>query len=169
MQSWSGDTLASDPGLTLFQKIMLTTDGTVTELLSLYCGEPIVARKLGETLETTAHAGNPVRVLHRTVLLCTAAGEPCLYAQSHFMFDRFPAAIQRDLLETTTPIGLLWRRERLEMHREIIERKRETDPTVAALLGVPADADLLCRTYRIVHGGETLGTITEKFAASVVN
>ncbi len=147
---------------------MLTTDGTVTELLSLYCGEPIVARKLGEAFDSAAHGGQQVRVLHRTVLLCTAAGEPCLYAQSHFMFDRFPEAIQRDLLGTTMPIGLLWRRERLEMHREIIERKRETDPAVAALLGVAAQADLLCRTYRIVHHGETLGTITEKFAASVV-
>lgn len=147
---------------------MLTTDGTVTELLSLYCGEPIVARKLGESFDIATHASDAVRVLHRTVLLCTAAGEPCLYAHSHFMFDRFPAAIQRDLLETTMPIGLLWRRERLEMHREIIERKRETDPVVAVLLGVPQEAELLCRTYRIVHGGATLGTITEKFAASVV-
>lgn len=147
---------------------MLTTDGTVTELLSLYCGEPIVARKLGESFDTASHGGRHVRVLHRTVLLCTAAGEPCLHAQSHFMFDRFPASIQRDLVETTMPIGLLWRRERLEMHREIIERKRETDPAVAALLGVSAENDLLCRTYRIVHQCETLGTITEKFAASVV-
>ena len=147
---------------------MLTTDGTVTELLSLYSGEPIVACKLGDVFEEVSHGGKQVRVLHRTVLLCTAAGAPCLYAHSHFMFDRFPAAIQRDLLETTTPIGLLWRRERLEMHREIIERKRETDPAVAALLGVATGADLLGRTYRIVHQGETLGTITEKFAAAVV-
>lgn len=160
--------MATDPGLTLFQKILLCTDGTVTELLSLYCGEPIVARKLGETFETAMHGGAPVRVLHRTVLLCSAADEPVLYARSHFMFDRFPAAIQRDLLETTLPIGLLWRRERLEMHREIVERKRETDPSVAALLGVAEQAELLCRTYRIIHQGETLGTITEKFAASVV-
>lgn len=147
---------------------MLTTDGTVTELLSLYCGEAIVARKLGETLESTAHAGASVRVLHRTVLLCTSAGDPCLYAHSHFMFDRFPVSIQRDLLETTMPIGLLWRRERLEMHREIVERKREIAPEVAILLNVRPDAELLSRTYRIVHQGETLGTITEKFAADVV-
>lgn len=160
--------------LSLFQKILLCTDGTVTELLELYCGAPIAAHKLGQSFVATdtapvALAAAPeVRVLQRTVLLGPAHTAPCLYAQSHFIFDRFSPAIQSDLLHTELPIGLLWRREQLEMHREIIAYACEPDAQIAALLQVALSTPLLSRSYRILSGAQVLGVITEKFASTAL-
>lgn len=164
--------LAADPALSLFQKILLCTDGTVTELLWLYCGAPIMARKVEQSFirggPLTLDAPADARVLQRTVVLGPEHAAPCLYAQSHFIFDRFSAAIQADLINTELPIGLLWRREQLEMHREIIIHAREHDAGVATLLQVPPQTLLLSRTYRIIHAGQSLGMITEKFAVTAL-
>ena len=171
---WSAALLAIEPTLTLFQKVLLSTDGTVTELVSLYAGRPIRARKISQSigyaaapapLQTDADA----RILHRTIVLEDDTGAPYLYADSYFIVDRFSEAIQRDLVETDLPIGLLWRRERLEMYREMIDHRREQCAVVAALLQVDAMAALLSRSYVIVHGGQPLGVITEKFAADVLH
>ena len=171
---WSAAALAIEPTLTLFQKVLLTTDGTVTELVSLYAGKPIRARKISQSIGyTTApallQADAAARILHRTIVLEDETGAPYLYADSYFIVDRFSEAIQRDLVETDLPIGLLWRRERLEMYREIIERCRERCPVVARVLLVDASADLLARTYVVYHGGQPLGTVTEKFVASILH
>lgn len=172
----AGESLAADAELTLFQKILLATDGTVTELLALHAGRPIHARKLLQEIAPGAAA--PVLealaatpdtpILHRTILLCAEDEAACLHADSYFIIGGFSEAIQRDLNETDLPIGLLWRRERLEMHREIIDRRRERDPGTAALLQVAADAWLLSRTYLVFHGRRPLGMITEKFAAGAL-
>jgi chorismate-pyruvate lyase len=171
LRIWSADTFAADPQPTLFQKVLLVTDGTVTELLSMYAGQPIRARKLGQSLdEVAAPAGLDARagerVLHRTVMLEPPGPGDTLFAESFFVFDLFSASLQRRLIETEAPIGLLWREERLEMFREVVERRIERSPPVARLLKVPEATALFSRTYSISHAGRVLGLITEKFAAT---
>ncbi len=153
----------TDDTLTLFQKILLATDGTVTELLSLYTGQPIAARKIAAERDA-----GPSPVMQRTVLLEGPGGTPYLHAASRFAFALFSPAIQRDLVETDLPIGLLWRREKLEMHREIIGCTRVADAQIAALLQVAPATLLLSRSYRIIHGGQELGTICETFSPTVL-
>jgi len=163
--------LAVHPGLTLFQKILLTTDGTVTELLGLYTGEAIRARKLAQSLGpglALPHLACPADapVLHREIVLMgVASGCAHLYAESAFVFERFSPAIRHGLLHTEQPIGLLWREARLEMHREIVDRRIERCAKTSAWFGLPPETLLLARTYLIVHGREPLGVITEKFPA----
>ena len=166
----SANDLFADSDLSLFQKVLLSTDGTVTELLSLYCGKPIRARKVAQSLATGGApawlaAAPKERILHRTILLGSgeAGDDELLFADSWFVFDRFSAAIQHDLLHTELPIGLLWRRERLEMHREIVDRRSETCAAVALLLGAAENTALYSRTYLIVHRERPLGVIIEKF------
>lgn len=154
----------ADKRITLLQKVFLSTDGTVTDLLALYSGGPIHARKVGQVLTDTPTG----RVLHRQVLLENTNATPYVYAESQFMYDRFSAALQRDLIETETPIGMLWQRERLEMYREIVERKSRMDDRVATLLNVSKDTLIFSRTYRIHHGGAQIGEITENFAATML-
>jgi chorismate-pyruvate lyase len=153
----------ADPTLTLFQKILLATDGTVTELLSLYTGAPITARKIAATLGDSSP-----RILHRTVILEGPDATPYLHATSRFAFALFSADIQRDLIETELPIGLLWRRERLEMYREITGFSRAADAAIADLLRVPKATLLLSRAYRIIYAGQELGTICETFSPTVL-
>ena len=172
VEVWDAAALASEQSLTLFQKLLLCTDGTVTELLALYCGKPIQAKKLSQFMRVGPLAGlgcvDGARVLERSVLLGSADGGVYLHARSYFVFDRFSTAIQRDLIDTEQPIGLMWRAERLEMYREITDRRRQCNPAIAALLGVAPELPLLSRTYRIIHGGFDLGIITETFAGTVL-
>lgn len=167
--SWWSDGQFADVVPTLFQKVLLTTDGTVTELLSLYTGRAIAAQKIDQSLGRVAApallscaADEPL--LHRSVVLTPAGGGDSVFAESFFVFSLFSKAVQRELLEANTPIGLLWRADRLEMFREVLERKVERNPRVAELLGVPGSTALFSRTYAIFNGRRGLGLLTEKFA-----
>ena len=146
---------------------MLTTDGTVTQLLEIFTSEKISVQKLGHALVTGAPAALKVSatepVLSRRILLRGAA-RPYMYAHSWLVPSRMPAGMQETILQTETPIGQLWKAAQLETFREIIEFRRERDPEIAALFGV--DGQLLSRTYLISTGGAPMGLIVEKFPES---
>lgn len=55
----NSDVLSKD-ALSLLQRILLATDGTVTDLLRLYTGEEIKARKIEQEI---IHAGAPSMLL----------------------------------------------------------------------------------------------------------
>jgi chorismate-pyruvate lyase len=158
--------IAADPGLSPRQKILLTTDGTVTQLLELLTGEKIRVRKLEHSMiaggppSLGVSAGEPV--LSRRILLCGAA-RPYMYAHSWLVPARMPREMQDAMLHTDTPIGKLWKSARLETFREIIDFRRELDNNIAALFG--SDTPLLSRTYLIHAGGSPMGLIVEKFPA----
>lgn len=156
--------------LSLFQRVLLATDGTVTDLLALYTGEPIHVVKLEQSItEAQAPAAlacaGPTRLLHRRILLSGAARN-YLYADSTFVFERFSTAMQRQLLDTDRPIGLLWKEARLETFREIVAQGIETDAAIAQHFAVPATERFVARTYLVNHGGRPLGAITEKWPLS---
>lgn len=155
--------------LTLFQKILLTTDGTVTDLVSLFTGEPIHITKLSQEIVNSQQpavlqldAATPL--LHREILL-SGEQQHYLYAVSHFVIPRMSRDMQHQLLNTNTPIGLLWQQARLETFREVITQAAEPMGQLAEYFGGTASDRLLTRTYLIYHGGLPLGVITEKFPA----
>jgi chorismate-pyruvate lyase len=156
--------------LGLLQKILLSTDGTVTDLIMLYTGEDIRVRKVRQELAVgeapaVLQCKGPVRVLRRQILL-HGAQRNYLYADSQFVFERFSATLQRQLLETDEPIGLLWKRERFEAFREIIDKRVLHCPQIAPHFALPPDTWFVSRTYLIHHGGKPLGAITEQWPAS---
>jgi chorismate-pyruvate lyase len=153
--------------LSLFQKVLLTTDGSVTELLSMYTGEPIRAEKIEQSIKyglTPAGLDCPGRtpLLHRKIML-KGPKKGYVFAESFFVLERLSTSIQNKLLQTETPIGALWRQEKVEMYREIIEAKLEVCGRTALHFDLPADTRLLSRTYVVFQGGQALGAITEKF------
>jgi chorismate-pyruvate lyase len=159
--------IADDESLSVPQRILLTTDGTVTQLLEIFTGEKISVQKLDHVLMTGAPAALQLSAtepaLSRRILLRGAA-RPYMYAHSWLVPSRLPAGMQETILRTDTPIGQLWKAARLETFREIIDFRRERDPEVAALFGV--DGWLLSRTYLISTGGAPMGLIVEKFPES---
>lgn len=156
--------IASDESLSVLQKVLLITDGTVTQLLEIYTREKITVQKLEHSLVTGAPSSLSVTatepVLSRRILLRGSA-RPYMYARSWLVPSRMPRGMQEAILQTDTPIGQLWKAARLETFREIIDFRRERDSEVSALFGV--DSELLSRTYLISAGGMPLGLITEKF------
>jgi chorismate-pyruvate lyase len=158
--------VADDDSLSLPQKVLLTTDGTVTQLLEIYTGEKIRVEKLEHELMTGGPASLGVSatepVLSRRILL-RGATRPYMYAHSWLVPSRMPRGMQETILQTDTPIGQLWKASRLETFREIIDFRREHDSAVAGLFGI--DTELLSRTYLIHSGGSPMGLIIEKFPA----
>ncbi|MEK8052557.1 chorismate pyruvate-lyase family protein [Ideonella sp. DXS22W] len=185
-QTLTRDEVARHPDLSLFQKVLLLTDGSVTEMLSVYHGgRPISARKLGQWLHedappavllaapgTDATAATPALQapnpwLERRIVLEVGppdAAQPLVHAASAFRLDGLSAVTRHGLLHTDTPIGALWLAERCEMHREIIDWRLHTDAAVAERLGLPAGAPLASRQYRLWQGGRAMGWIQEQFA-----
>lgn len=167
MQPTPERAIADDETLSIAQKVLLTTDGTVTQLLEIYTGEKIRVQKLEHALVKGAPPSLAVSatepVLSRKILL-RGATRPYLYAHSWLVLSRMPQGMQETILQTDTPIGQLWKAARLETFREIIDFRREHDSLVAALFGV--DSPLLSRTYLISAGGAPMGLIVEKFPAA---
>ncbi len=166
MQPMSEKSIADDPSLSLLQKILLTTDGTVTQLLEICTGEKIRVEKIAHAIV----AGGPPAlavaatepVLSRKILL--RGTRPYMYAHSFLVPSRLPQGMQETMLQTDTPIGQLWKAARLETYREIIDFHREDDAGLAALLG--SEGPLLSRSYLIHAGGAPMGLIVEKFPAA---
>jgi chorismate-pyruvate lyase len=156
--------------LGLLQKILLSTDGTVTDLVSLYAGEEIHVHKVHQEIvvrqpSVLLGCEVPVPVLHRQILL-RGRQRTFLHADSQFVFERFSPDMQQQLLHTDQPIGLLWKQRRLETCREIIEKAVIRCPHLAHYFELPEDAWFVSRTYLVHHGGRPLGTITEQWPAS---
>lgn len=162
--------MPSDPALSLFQKILLATDGTVTDLIALYTGETIRVQKLEQSvreMQAPAEFACPAatRLLIRKILL-SGTSKNYLFASSMFVLERFPPAIQSQLLDTDKPIGLIWKEARLETYREIVEQTIEPCAEIAMHFDVPLSAPFIARTYFIHHAGKPLGAITEKWPSS---
>lgn len=163
-----------DPSLSLFQKVLLVTDGTVTQLVELYTGETIRVQKIENQIVASDSAPESVQsilqtskddsLLKRIILLC-GAQKSYLYAESWFVMQRLPADMRMKLETTNIPIGLLWREAKLETHREIIEYRRERNAVVSDHLGVDKQSELLSRTYLLYTSRQPMGVITEKFPA----
>ncbi len=167
------ESLHDNSALTLFQKILLATDGTVTDLLSLYTGHTIHARKINHAIgvNQNVHAkaiasglrcDSAATLLHRKIVLGSPT-EDLLYAESFFIFDRFSARIQKALVETEQPIGWLWKEEKLEMYREVVDVRLETSPEISNLLSVAPETLLVTRAYLIYNQQQHLGVINETF------
>ena len=159
--------IADDESLSVLQKVLLTTDGTVTQLLEIYTGEKIRVQKIGHALEKGAPPSLGVSatepVLSRRILL-RGDSRAYMYAHSWLVPSRLPRGMQETILQTDTPIGQLWKAARLETFREIIDFRREQDSEVAALFGT--GDSLLSRTYLISAGGAPMGFLMEKFPAT---
>jgi chorismate-pyruvate lyase len=165
--------LQGNSALTSFQKILLLTDGTVTELLALQTGQTIRATKLAHAIACADQLDKPAALicaphahLLRREIVLESNDARYIHAESYFVVDRFSPQLQKALADSDAPIGLLWKREKLEMFREVIDVQLLTAPEIAAKLGVPPASLLASRAYLLHHQREHLGIIRETFAVS---
>ena len=152
------------------QRILLTTDGTVTDTLEAYYREPMEVVPLaqdevpsaGDVAELGIHAGEPL--LSREILLRgTVSGRAVLYATTSIVLGRLDVRLREGLLGKKLAIGHLLLRDRLETFREIIACGREPSGALSSHFGIYPQAPLLYRTYVVQLRGAPLMRITEKF------
>lgn len=157
----------------LLQRILLTTDGTVTHILEAFMGEPVEVVKISQTVGPCDPADRlnalapREQVMRRSVMLRGQwSGRNLLHGDSVIAYDRVPPPIRTALLTTGKGIGRLLFEHQLETFREIVGWGEEPAGPLAAPLGLEADAVLLFRTYRIMCLCRPIMWITEKFPAS---
>jgi chorismate-pyruvate lyase len=159
--------------LSTFQRILLTTDGTVTDILEAYAFEQIRIIKLSEQMFfldrdiTSMDLKQGTEVISRKVLLQgKISRKTFVYAESILVPDRLDEQFRKALLETKTPIGKIWLEQRVETFKEILKTSRESAEGLSSYFGIEPTDKLLSRTYQVISGCEPAMTITEKFPES---
>lgn len=142
--------------LTPLQRVLLVTDGTVTDILEAHFLEPIRLVKLAQRV-----AGES---LERRILLRGAnSGRVYVYAESVIALDRLDKKLREELLNSDMPLGRLWIEHKLETFKEPFEARFQPAGELAGHFGVDAAAALLMRSYRVISGGAAVMTISEYF------
>ena len=154
------------------QKILLGTDGSVTQLLEAVTGKQIViTTRLQEIISSSPaiaqkleiEPGSPVN--HRVVELKNIdSGEVLIYAISYTPVDRLPPEFRNDLIRADIPIGKIISQHRIEARREIL--RVDAEPALGEtreIFRIFRNEPLLSREYQIIHGGQPLIVIQEQF------
>ena len=158
--------------LSPMQKFLLGTDGSVTQILEAITGnkvvietrvqkiiaaDPLIAERLG------INQNDPVN--YRIVEIRTAAGRDVLiYATSYTPITRLSPEFKNDLMKADIPIGRIIQNHRIEARREILNaRIFPASDEAGRLFSICSHEPLLCREYRIIHGGKPLIFIEEQF------
>ncbi|MFZ0256872.1 MAG: chorismate pyruvate-lyase family protein [Gammaproteobacteria bacterium] len=159
--------------LSSYQRILLTTDGTLTDILEAYVWEPIEIVKLMQENLTVPKAiphldiATHTEVLHREVLLRgTRSAKNYLHATSLLVLDRLDPDLREDLITTQEPLGKLMIQARLETFREIVRCSLQKAVDMGKFFGEPPDSELISRTYRIFTRSRPFILITESFPGS---
>jgi chorismate-pyruvate lyase len=153
-----------------FDRVLLSSDGTLTHVLEAHALESITLVALTQTL-SRAHRSVPLlrlrkseTLLNREVLLRgSRTGKHYLYASSQIAADRLCPEFLELLLAAKLPIGLLWKKLRIETYKEILHMGRRAAGKLAVHFGVDANHSLLFRKYRVFSSGRPSMIITEAF------
>jgi chorismate-pyruvate lyase len=159
--------------LSTFQRILLTTDGTVTDILEAYLFEQIRVVKLSEQLVSLSHdipamelkQGTEV-IVRKILLQGKISRKNFIYADSIIVPERLDERFREALLETKMPIGKIWFEQRVETFKEILDSSKEAPGEIAEHFTMQPSERLLSRTYRVVTNRKSVMMITEKFPES---
>ncbi|MDJ0578171.1 MAG: chorismate pyruvate-lyase family protein [Xenococcaceae cyanobacterium MO_234.B1] len=163
-----------DPSkLSTFQRIVLTTDGTLTEILEAYLFEKIRVVKLSEGIVSITQDISPLEVkqgsevIERKILLQgKISRKNFIYAESILVTERLDEKFKDELLHSRTPLGRLWLEHKFETFKEIVDTAEETADKLSAYFPLKPEDKILSRTYRIFSKSKPIIMITEKFPAS---
>ena len=165
--------------LSHLQKILLMTDGTVTELLEHLAGEPVVVEKVYQELENNADnipashrdsvsQGMMPCLIRKIILKGRDTNKNYIYAESTILVDSLPEIFRAELIDSQTPIGKLWSKHKLETYKtDFVAERENASKEVSGCLSIPIDSELLSRTYSVYSSGMKSMIITEKFSSSL--
>jgi chorismate-pyruvate lyase len=159
--------------LSPFQRILLTTDGTLTEILEAYLFEPIQVVKLTEKITERKQEILPLdlkiesELIKRKVLLRGKISRRNLvYAESILVSERLKPEFRDELLKSQTPIGRLWLEHKIETFKEIVDSGKEPANELSNYFQIEKGDKVLFRTYCVFSNRLPIMIITEKFPES---
>jgi beta-ribofuranosylaminobenzene 5'-phosphate synthase len=149
------------------------TDGSVTTLLEVLTGKPVVVKTLLQQVvraDTERAAALDVEegdnINYRVVVLKNDDDRPLIYAESYTPIARVQKEFRHDLMKADIPIGRILTQRRIESRREIRRVDTTLNDELSDLFGVPHNVMLLSRTYDIISHGMVLMRITETFPST---
>src|SRR5271167_196927 len=155
------------------QRVLLVTDGTLTEILEANFFERIRLVKISQRVisATASHVllePDPGEALiDRKILL---QGEEShrnyAYAESLIAVDRLGQSFHDQLLDSNTPLGRLWLEHKLETFKELKEGRSQPASGLSHYFECSEAAPLLVRTYRVFSAAKPVMVITEHFPIS---
>ncbi|MFP4103617.1 chorismate--pyruvate lyase family protein [Coleofasciculus sp.] len=159
--------------LSTFQRILLTTDGTLTDILEAYLFEQIQVVKISQNLIPIPKSlpimelAEGTEVIDRRILLQgRISRKNFIYAESILVPERLDDNFRHELFKTKTPIGKIWLEQKVETFKEILDSATEPAQGLAEYFNIEASDKLLSRTYRVFTNGKPVMMITEKFPES---
>jgi len=158
--------------LSPMQKVLIGTDGSVTNLLEMATGHPVtittriqdvVSADQKTAAELDIEPGDEIN--YRVVELKDGVtGEVLIYAVSCTPLRRLAPEFRQDLMRADIPIGRILYRHRIESRREITDaRVIRAGADLARTFNIHRCEPMLSRKYRIIHHKEPLIAIEEVF------
>ena len=159
--------------LTPFQRILLTTDGTVTDILEAYLFEQIQVVKLSQELIPSSvdipllELKTGTEIIDRQILLQgKISRKNYIYAESIIVPERLDENFRYELFKTKTPIGKIWLEQKVETFKDIVDSAKEPANNLSIHFNIDPSDNMLSRTYRVFSKGQAVMMITEKFPES---
>ena len=158
--------------LPAYQRALLVADGTVTRFIEAWALEPVQVQRLSQGEGTPSRveaqwlelARQPAPAIQRSVLLTgRRSGQFFLHATSLILPARLPAAMRRELDDSTEGLGQIIAAGGLESRREGLWFGRERLQGLPAPVRALCDGDFLSRCYRLLAGGQPVMLIIERF------
>lgn len=152
------------------QKILLTTDGSITSILDVLNGK-IDLKTLEQHFEDSnkkiadlLNIDEGEKINYREVLM-HKNNNPLIYAVSYIPIKRLDEYFKSDLIRADIPIGRILKKYNIESRREI--KKINVEHSNDKLRNIfKTDDDLLTREYTIIKDNEILIWIKEIFPIS---
>jgi len=148
------------------QKILLTTDGSVTTILDVIRGYVKIETLEQKFVDADSEMADLLNIKvgdtvnYRIVVIGT--DEPLIYAVSLIAVERLENDIKEDLIRADIPIGRILRKHNIESRREIKSVYfEEQSPEIKDIFKI--DSVMLTRTYNIIHKDEILIWLKETF------
>lgn len=156
--------------LSPIQKILLTTDGSITRIFEALTGEEVtVDTEKQEVIPASDEIANVLKiepgeeVNFRVVNLKDSKGV-LVHATSYAPLKRIDEEFKDKIMKADIPIGKIMSELKIEARREITSCSVvKADQRLAEMFDVDEDSDLLQRNYNIIHKGVVLLNITEIF------
>lgn len=152
------------------QRVMLITDGTLTDILEAAFFEPIQLIKIQQETQASSplhaclHLEKDEQILERKVLLRgSKTARNYVYAHSIIAFERLTPTLVEALLDKNIPLGRLWLQHKLETFKELQEIHCRAEKDLAPYFDGADATRLLSRTYCVSNNNRPVMRISEFF------
>jgi len=153
------------------QKILLTTDGSVTTILDVLKGHVHINTLIQEFVPAGKEMARNLdieegEIVNYRVVVIKSDLEPLIYAVSLVPIKRLDKNFKEDLIKADIPIGRILKKHDIESRREVISVfVEEDDENLREIFNT--NSPMLSRIYYIIHHDEVLISLKETFPYSL--